>query len=448
MSDTQIILLGADFETIDVIEPGPRLLPDAPEVDVRKASAQKRERPGVQWVEPRIAIKDLLWFADVNTWHRRAIQLKARMVLGRGWYLEPTRDDADPEVRRALEALLVEPQRERKPGEQRQTLGEILFRFLFDWYATGNAYLEVVRDRKGRPAEFYHVRAERVRRDVKLEGGYWQLTPYGEPVHFRGWGDPDGEENEMLHFVQYDPLDDYYGVPEWLPAIGAMALDRAAVEYNTQLFANGLLAHFAVVVEGGRLTKDQIEALKAFLRENATGIKNAGRGIVLQNESDGVRIRLDKLNMDVKDLQFEKGRAFSRDEIASAHGVPPRLLGIMTPGQLGGAGEAAAQMQIFLETVIAPDRQRVEDFLNRTIVAAFGAEEGPDPGWALRFVEPDLTDAQADADYYTKALNPVTGWMRREEVREMEGLPPEEEAPSSVAKAADMIAELRRMLDL
>jgi phage portal protein BeeE len=32
------------------------------------------------------------------------------------------------------------------------------------------------------------------------------------------------------------------------------------------------------------------------------------------------------------------------------------------------------------------------------------------------------------AEAYTRALDPTTGWMRREEVRELEDLPPEQEA--------------------
>ncbi len=35
-------------------------------------------------------------------------------------------------------------------------------------------------------------------------------------------------------------------------------------------------------------------------------------------------------------------------------------------------------------------------------------------------------DAKTRAETYEKALNPETGWMRRDEVRELEDLPPEE----------------------
>ena len=34
------------------------------------------------------------------------------------------------------------------------------------------------------------------------------------------------------------------------------------------------------------------------------------------------------------------------------------------------------------------------------------------------------------ADHYTKALNPQTGWMRREEVRKRENLEPEKNKPT------------------
>lgn len=230
--------------------------------------------------------------------------------------------------------------------------------------------------------------------------------------------------NEVLHFMEYDPKDPWYGTPAWAPAMGSMLLDRTQVEYNTYLFQNGLMAHFAVVVEGGKLSSAQIDSLKSFLQTNATGVQNAGRGIVLQNESSGVTIKIEKLNMDIKDKQIIEGRNMTRDEVISVHGVPPRLLGIMSAGQLGGGGEVQGQLHTFLETVIRPEQERLESFLNEMILSSF-SEQGLDGvKWRIKFNSMDISDPTKDAEFWTKALSPTTGWLSQDEVRENQGLTP------------------------
>ena len=66
------------------------------------------------------------------------------------------------------------------------------------------------------------------------------------------------------------------------------------------------------------------------------GVKNAGRVLLMEDENDRVEIKFEKLNLDVKDLMTTKPFEFFRDVTVASHGVPPRMLGIVTAGQLGG----------------------------------------------------------------------------------------------------------------
>ena len=66
--------------------------------------------------------------------------------------------------------VLYDPRRDRvapdhpaaqfvaRPNENlMESLGELAFRFLVDFYATGNGYLEAARNRRGRVAALYHA---------------------------------------------------------------------------------------------------------------------------------------------------------------------------------------------------------------------------------------------------------------------------------------------------
>ena len=409
MSDVEVIILNEEYAGANTTRYEVGLIAKGHE-GVQKASAQadpaEATLGGTSWVEPRLSFSDLLYFYDVNVWHRRCVDLKALLTGSMGWELVAVEDEeAEPdEMYERIAALLSNPQSERPAGELRQPLGELLECFLIDFGATGNAFLEVPRNGKGEVAEIYHARAATIRRARDTKEGYHQLQLGQSKVRFSGWGErSDRGQNEVLHFLQYDPQSDYYGMPTWLPALGAMMLDRTAVEYNTYLFRNGLVAHFVVVVEGGKLGKTQIEALKTFIRENATGIQNAGRGLVLQNDKEGVKIRIEKLNVDFKDLQFGEGRKLSRDEVASAHGVPPRLLGIMQAGQLGGGSEVEGQLKVFFDTVIRPSQRRLEAFLNSTIIQSFYGEAPAT--WRLRLKGINTATSPAQIEALSKLID-------------------------------------------
>ena len=64
----------------------------------------------------------------------------------------------------------------------------------------------------------------------------------------------------------------------------------------------------------------------------------------------------------------------------------------------------------------------------RRIERAISADTTLCPGGTfVEFVLDELLRGDADtrSEIYTRALNPETGWMRRDEIRELENLPPE-----------------------
>ena len=362
---------------------------------------------GARWVEPRVSLDDLLWMYDVNVWHRQAVGVKALLVGGLGWHLkrgdeviyDPRRDEAVPGDPAA--ELLARPNPDRL-----QTFDDLVHRFLIDFGAVGNAYLEVARDRRGKPRELYHVPARTMRRDARL-GGYWQ-TKQGQHRHFGAYGDVRAERNEMLHLYAYDPRDDYYGMPGWYAALAAMGLDRTILEFNTRLFQNGLMAHFAVVVTGGRLSAQGKAAIKRFIQDQAIGIRNAGRVLLIEDEDDRMKVEFKQLNLELKQLIIREVQDHFRDVVVASHGLPPRLLGITQPGQLGATGEVEGQLRTFRETVLRPGKRRLETVLNVLL-------DEVSEGVRIEFAEMDITSVKDDADFYDRLIE--RGVFTAEEVR-------------------------------
>ena len=367
-------------------------------VDVSKASGQlEGHRPlALKWAVPRVDPNDLLMFMDFNVWHRRSVIVKSLLVAGLGWHLEIDGDvvlDPGKGIDEKPDHPAVKLLKRPNPNRM-ETFDALVYRYLVDFYSMGNAYFEVVRNRKGKPGELYHAPARTMRRDASFNG-YWQVRG-NKKKHFRAFGD-DAGTNEILHLYQYDPSNDYYGIPDWYASLAQMGLERTIVEFNTKIFSNSLMAHLAVIVEGGKLSQNGREALREFVREKATGVENAGRIILLEDERDRVKIRFEKLNLEVKDLMIVKALEHFRDVVVAAHGVPPRILGIVTPGQLGASGEIEGQLRTFRETVLRPGKRLLETVLGTLL-------EEIEPGARVRFAEMDVTDLKVDGEFYSKMV--------------------------------------------
>lgn len=364
-------------------------------VPVNKDSqAQTETRYGsAEWVEPRLDFDDLLSWLDMNLWHKRAVYLKAAVMCGLGWTLETEDEDKEPDAMHAeITEFLKHPNEDPVDSFTR-----IAFRSAVDLEAIGNFVNEASRAGTGQIGNLYHQRAVNFRRGRKIKDGrYFQISRGGgKAVEFTGWGKRIGGRNEILHYYTYDPCSDFYGMPIWVPSLADMVLDRSAVEFNINLFRNQLVAKFAVVVEGGKLSPDSRKALRDFLKSQATGVQNAGKTIVLDTDDPLVKIKIEKLELEFgeKNNFMERVREQSRDMVVASHGVPPRMLGIAEAGALGGGGELLGQLKIFGENEIGPHQNMIETFYNRTIIASFGEHK-----WRLRFKAIDHTDKKLDAE--------------------------------------------------
>lgn len=383
---------------------------------------------GLNVIRPRIAFDTLADFMDMNVWHARCVELKAGVTVGLGWKIVSDDPDKqqDDEYRR-LEAFLNEP-------NLIMSFDELALRVAIDYYNIGNGFVEIARSGE-KLVNIFHAPGRTMRRDKNLDA-FWQVRnerkaffwEFGKKLH--DGHDHAGQDgaNEMMQCMRYDPKSDYYGQPDWVSAMASMVMDRAALSYNTNMFNNEMLAKMAMVIEGGELAPAAQKKIEDFFRVAFKGVDNAGKLLIIPTGDPNVKVHFDKLQADEKDLAFMKGRAMNRDEVIAAHGVPPRLVGVMTSGQLGGSGEVEGQMRIFKEVVIDPEKKRMESFFNRIFKAGLQTTK-----WRLSFNEIDVTGNQDDADYLTK----VGPYLTDDEARALLGYEPRERQPAAGGTTGD-----------
>ncbi|MEG1913309.1 MAG: hypothetical protein RR091_12585, partial [Cloacibacillus sp.] len=125
--------------------------------------------------------------------------------------------------------------------------------------------------------------------------------------------------------------------------------------------------------------------------ENMKGVNNAFRTLLLSIPFEGATIKFEKLMADFKDMPFDKLTQATREEILAAHGTPPRLVGIVTAGSLGGESEADAQLRNFVETKIKPRMKYLERRVGLLLRDAGLPEE-----FELKGICPELKEAEGE----------------------------------------------------
>ncbi len=152
-------------------------------------------------------------------------------------------------------------------------------------------------------------------------------------------------------------------------------------------------------IEGGNLTREQRTELSGFMKRSLKGVENAAKSLILEINR-GTKLTMQDMNGSLKEAPYIELRRENRDEIASAHRVPPRLLAIIPSGQLGSTGEVEGQLKIFKIGFSDPRQRKIEAFFRKLF------RDANLPDWnTFRLVPMDITAGEIDA----QTLSILTG---------------------------------------
>ncbi|QDK34502.1 phage portal protein [Sphingomonas sp. IC081] len=212
----------------------------------------------------------------------------------------------------------------------------------------GNAYVQVLKDARGRPVELFALRPERVTVVAGEDG--WPAA-YAYDVAGRRMTIPlHGEDASpnVIHIRHFHPADDHYGAGCLAAADEAIATHNAAARWNRQLLENAARPSGALVYEtgdGDTLTPEQFDRLKTELSQAYAGSHNAGRPMLLEGGLKWQAIALTPADMDFATLKAAAAR-----DVALAFGVPPMLLGL--PGDATYANYREANRALWRLTLL------------------------------------------------------------------------------------------------
>ncbi len=212
----------------------------------------------------------------------------------------------------------------------------------------GNAYIQLIDDGAGRIGELYALRPERVTIEADATG--WPAAyryRVGERV-MRIAADDGAGRSGLVHIRGFHPVDDHYGLGCLGAAAGAVAIHNEAARWNKALLDNAARPSGALVHDpgdGGVLSGEQFDRLRAQMDDAFAGAANAGRPMLLDGGLKWQAMSLTPADMDFVGLKAQAAR-----EIALAFGVPPMLLGL--PGDNTFANYREANRALWRQTIV------------------------------------------------------------------------------------------------
>lgn len=275
----------------------------------------------------------------------------------------------------------------------------------------GNAFVQLLDDGRGGVGELYALRPERV--SVEPDANGWPVAfryRVGAQVQRLAAKDARGRA-AVVHIKAFHPLDDHYGLGCLGAAAGAIAVHNAAARWNKALLDNAARPSGALVYDpgdGGVLSRDQFDRLRAEMEAGFAGAANAGRPMLLEGGLKWQAMSLTPADMDFNGLKAQAAR-----EIALAFGVPPMLLGL--PGDNTYANYREANRALWRLSIL-PLAERILAELSQGLGGHFA-----EPALSV-----DLDRVPALAEDRERLWGQVSGadFLTREEKRAMVGVGP------------------------
>jgi HK97 family phage portal protein len=176
---------------------------------------------------------------------------------------------------------------------------------------------------------------------------------------------PNAPANELIFVRNPSPLEQDYGIPDWVSAIRTITSDEAAKDYNRDFFDNDTVPRMVIKVTGGELSEES----RRDLRQMLNGLRaESHRAVILEVEQfvddnpleaeDGsdVEISIEPLGQGIsEEMDFRQFRTKNEHEIAKVHEVPPILIGVTETSNRSNSQE---QVKDFATNVVAPEQHK------------------------------------------------------------------------------------------
>ena len=167
------------------------------------------------------------------------------------------------------------------------------------------------------------------------------------------------EPKQIYVFNPYRPGQKYYPLPDYVGALRVIDLDTEVDNFHINNIMNGL-APSLMVTTFTNANEEEREAIERMLKLQYSGTSNAGNLMYIDVDSPENAPKVEPIPTNNTDGYYTTINDMITQKILTAHRITsPMILGIKTPGQLGGRDETTDAYLLLVNTVIRPFQQNI-----------------------------------------------------------------------------------------
>lgn len=236
------------------------------------------------------------------------------------------------------------------------SLSELLRTLALHLDQTGNAFVEIVRNRAGRlPMRLSVLLPQYVRYVLRNDGDarrtmLYQLDPYMGERWFVPFGSRragDRATREYLHQRMPNTVSNVYGLPAWIEARQSVEVDNAHRAYLRAFFRSHAAPRWMIEVTqdpawvGPQPEQQQVDQIRSLVVQylSANAGEMAGRNLVLSYPG-GIAVKATAMDAKIDDPTFNTTARNARDEILAV-----RHVSLVNMGLPEGGYRATAEQQ-------------------------------------------------------------------------------------------------------
>lgn len=367
-------------------------------------------------------------FMDVDPVHYRCIATKVNDTIGGAYCLEAlTEDDNTPEVKKDMQ----EVQDFLDDCNDLEDFQEMLRKVDMDQESVGYGVIEVVRSMDKKIRYLYHVPAPRVRalrghrgfverfysswtneteggtlpgqtdeifylpfgekvlspnrkkidgtperynpkKDGDISKAVWNLKDRDDLNKELGTGKIARSANEIIIVKKSHSKTAYYGVPDFISAIGAIKGNLNIRDFFFQFFEHNAVPQYAVIVKGAHLKDDVKEMIQEYFSTHVKGQQHSTLVIPIPASAGAnVEVKFERLSAEVKEGSFQETKKNNQKDTIVAHGMTPSIIGIIEGSSLG-AGKGTAQNETYKNRIVTPRQGRWQRVMNMIFKVGLG----------------------------------------------------------------------------
>jgi hypothetical protein len=256
-----------------------------------------------------------------------------------------------------------------------ESMDEVFNKLANDYEITGLGYLEIIwaKDKKS-IAEIYHIDTNKIRwgkmNDKNRVDTFYYSKDWSnyrkhqykpEPIKIFNDEYNKGENRQILPIIRYTPGLDYYAYPDYVASIKWINIDTEIANFHFNNLKNGMAPSVFFKFPVGDTTDEERRNIEGAIKDKYTGTNQAGKFILSFYDAEATNqpevTIMDQTNAD---KQYELLNKTTLQQILIGHKVTnENLVGISTPGKLGGSNEMLESYDIYFNNVIKVEQKKL-----------------------------------------------------------------------------------------